>query len=609
MIDKKSIKASARSLLKRHYISLVLLCAVSIFLGTEFSGIVSNAQTWYDILMNQETSLSVEGVMTSRSMATRLIDHTLNVDLDTGKDAAAARIQALKEQSDPNAMLGRRRGALATMMNSLDSGRFYVMMASALFSFVHSRRWVVGLMILVGVAVYGAVWIFLRNMYRAILRRAFLELRTYKKLPMNHLLFFRLVRRWVRASLTLLLTWIYQTLWDLTVVGGIIKHYSYFLVPFIVAENPDIRPREAIDLSRRMMDGHKWECFQLEKSFAGWIALGFVTFGVLDGLWSVPYRMAAFTEYYALLREEAKARGLEGAERLNDECLLTPASPEALRERYADIARNKDIIEEDIVEMSPRRRFFAHNFGIWWGSQLEKNVYSRQEGLRQQTRVDRMELAGDAYPMRMNPLWTREKAALTGKVSYLAPITVWTLIATFFVFCVIGWVWEVSLHLMTHGELVNRGALHGPWLPIYGGGVVLIAVLLYRFRTQPVLEALSAAVLCGIVEYLTSYLMEMSRGMRWWDYTGYFLNLNGRICAEGLAAFAVGGMVAVYLLLPIIDGAVTRIKPRVLISICLILMICFLGDVIYSRKVPNEGAGITDDPAMTQALQVSDQES
>ena len=53
--------------------------------------------------------------------------------------------------------------------------------------------------------------------------------------------------------------------------------------------------------------------------------------------------------------------------------------------------------------------------------------------------------------------------------------------------------------------------------------------------------------------------------MRWWDYTGYFLNLDGRICGEGLIVFAIGGMAAVYLL-----------------------------DMIYSHHNPNIGEGITD---------------
>jgi uncharacterized membrane protein len=136
--------------------------------------------------------------------------------------------------------------------------------------------------------------------------------------------------------------------------------------------------------------------------------------------------------------------------------------------------------------------------------------------------------------------------------------------------------------------------LHGPWLPIYGGGVVLIAVLLYRLRNRPALEVAAIVVLCGFVEYMTSWITELSTGMRWWDYTGYFLNLNGRICGEGLAVFALGGMAAVYLLLPILDAMVTRINPRVLVPVCTVLLVCFAGDMVYSRIHPNAGAGITD---------------
>ena len=600
MIDRKTIKNLGMEQAKRHYVLLVLMCAVSIFLGAEFSGIVSNAQTWYDVLTNQQFELEIDGILDNRSVAARLINRALNVNLETGRDESAARIQAIKDGSDPNAMLGRQKGALAALMNSLDSGRLYVTLGLALNSIIESRRAVVAVMILGGATLYGAVWIFLRNLYRATLRRAYLETRTYRRMPLNHLLHIKLVRRWTRASLTLLLQSIYETLWYLTLVGGLVKRYSYFLVPFIVAENPDVRPRAAITLSRRMMKGHKWECFVLDLSFVGWMFLGFVTFGLTDVLWGVPYRMAVYTEYYARLRELAKANNLEGAELLNDDWLYAVPDEGERFKRYADIVLREELLDEDIVLLTPIRRFFAHNFGIWWGTLAEKIVYTRQEGLRQQTRVDRMELKGEAYPLRMNPLWTREKAAFTGKVSYLAPVTIWTLIVVFFVFCCVGWLWEVALHLMTHGTFVNRGALHGPWLPIYGGGVVMISVLLYRFRTKPALEALAVTLLCGAVEYMTSFFMELSSGMRWWDYTGYFLNLNGRICAEGLAMFAVGGMAAVYLLVPLIDNKVTHARHRVLVPVCIALMIAFAGDVVYSHKVPNAGEGITDDPVVAQ---------
>ena len=588
---RKTVKQRARQVIKRHYALLVVLCAVSIFLGTEFTGVVSNAQVWYDTLTGQETVLDVPSVMTDRLIDDKVFNDFVEDSADLGEETTR-RLQALKDNANP--MLGRQRGVLAALMNNINSGKLTVTIGLGLHSIFHSRHVAGILMILGSMALTVLVWTFLRNMYQAILRRAALEMRVYDAVPMSHLLFFKSVRRWRRGALTLLLASVFETLWQLTIVGGFIKHYSYFMVPFIVAENPDIRSREAIRLSRRMMDGRKWECCKLDLSFMGWDALGFVTFGAVQALWTVPYRVASYAEYYAALRQTAREGAIPGAEKLNDDHLFERADRAVLNERYADILRRQDIADEDIVELPPFKRFLARNFGLWTGSLMEKKVHSRQAGLRQQMQLGRMELEGRAYPQRLNPLWHKEAAALTGKVSYLTPVTVWSLIAVFFTFSMVGWIWEVSLAFISEGMFVNRGMLHGPWLPIYGGGVVLIAVLLYRLRSRPVLEAAAIMVLCGFVEYMSSWITELNTGLRWWDYTGYFLNLNGRICGEGLAVFALGGMAAIYLLVPMIDAAVTRIKPRVLIPVCVVLMVCFGSDWVYSQFKPNAGAGITD---------------
>ena len=62
----------------------------------------------------------------------------------------------------------------------------------------------------------------------------------------------------------------YKALWDITIIGGIIKKYSYLMVQFVIAENPEISGRDAIKISREMMNGHKWETFKLDLSFIGW---------------------------------------------------------------------------------------------------------------------------------------------------------------------------------------------------------------------------------------------------------------------------------------------------------------------------------------------------
>ena len=594
MYDRKSIKQQARHAMKRHYALLVVLCAVSIFLGTEFTNVVDNAQILYDTLTGQQTLVEIPGVLANQVVNNKLANDIIRDHRAQGQEDTAARLEELKNSTDPNSILGRQRGVLAAVMNNINSGNMNATIGLALHSIIHSQTAVDILMILGSFAVTLLTWIFLRNMYQAIMRRAALELRSYDMLPMSHLLFFKSVNRWVRASVTLLLASLFEGLWYLTIVGGFIKHYSYFMVPFITAENPDIKPMEAIRLSRRMMDGHKWECCKLDLSFAGWIILGFVTFGAADVLWSVPYRMAAYSEYYALLRQEAKEKALPGAELLNDDYLFAQAEDDALREHYEEILRYEEIADEDIVLLTPSKRFLTKNFGLWTGTLMEKKVHSRQAGLRQQMRLGRAELERRAYPQRLNPLWHKKAAALTGRVSYLTPVTIWSLIGVFFAFSMVGWIWEVSLAYVSEGMFVNRGMLHGPWLPIYGSGVALITVLLYRFRNRPMLEAFAIVILCGFIEYMSSWVTELRTGLRWWDYTGYFLNLNGRICGEGLAVFALGGMAAIYLLVPVIDGFITHIRPKVLIPVCVVLLICFGSDMVYSHFHPNAGAGITD---------------
>ena len=605
MTDLKIIRQRARGTVKRHYVLLTLLCALSIFVGTEFNNVLNNAQTWYEILRGRQIQIALEGLGNDRSAWRKVLMDVIEDNIEAGNIEASQRMALLKQATSPKSILGRQRGVLAAVMNNVTSGNLVAMISTAVSNAIHSRKFFSLLLVVLGLLVYLAVWAYLRNTYRAVLRRGMLEARSYDVVPTSHLLHIRLVKRWTRAALTLLLQTVYESLWMLTIVGGVIKHYSYFLVPFIVAENPDVRPREAIALSRRIMDGHKWECFKLELSFIDWFLLGFVTFGAVDVLWGVPYRVASYSEYYAELRREALRIGVEGAAVLNDECLYAPADAETLKTCYDDIARNEGFIMEDIVELPPKKRFFAKNFGVWLGTLSEKKIFGRQAGLRQQTRVERLEMNGRAYPRRLNPLWNKTQSSIAGHIDYLNPSTVWTLVVVFFAFCMVGWFWEVALDLVRYGKFANRGMLHGPWLPIYGSGVVMIAVLLNRFRSNPALEAVMIVLLCGFVEFMTSLVVEKLTGMRWWDYSGYFLNLQGRICGEGLVVFMLGGMVAVYFLVPLIDSMTMRVRPRLLVAICLVLAVCFTADMVYSFIHPNTGDGITKERDMIQAAETA----
>ena len=168
------------------------------------------------------------------------------------------------------------------------------------------------------------------------------------------------------------------------------------------------------------------------------------------------------------------------------------------------------------------------------------------------------------------------------------------LILFFFIFSFIGYAYEVAIHLVKDGTFVNRGSFYGPWLPIYGFGGVLILALLKRFRDKPWKLFLAAFILCGVVEYTGSWILEITKHMKYWDYSGYFFNINGRVCLEGLLVFGLGGCGFTYILGPIFDNLCNKIKPKIKVIICCILVASFLVDMAISSKFPNAGKGITD---------------
>ena len=106
---------------------------------------------------------------------------------------------------------------------------------------------------------------------------------------------------------TLLLRDIFLWLWSLLFcIPAVVKNYSYRLVPYILAENPSVGSREAITLSRRMMNGHKWNAFVMDLSFIGWNLLSAITFGLVGVLYAAPYQYAANAELYKAIRDLSK---------------------------------------------------------------------------------------------------------------------------------------------------------------------------------------------------------------------------------------------------------------------------------------------------------------
>lgn len=163
----------------------------------------------------------------------------------------------------------------------------------------------------------------------------------------------------------------------------------------------------------------------------------------------------------------------------------------------------------------------------------------------------------------------------------------------FFCSAFAGWLWEVLLYLITEHTFVNRGVYRGPYLPIYGIGGLLIFIFLHRLRKKPVPVFLISCTFCTLLEYFSGAWLEQKWGIRWWDYSGHLLNLNGYVCLTSSIAFGIGGILLICIFQPIYNKLYHRMTIRLRAALCLVFVLIFIIDAAYSVMLPNTGYHIS----------------
>ena len=587
METRSELKKRARKNLKKHYPIFLVACVIAAFIGTEFAGSLNITKV----------QKFPETVITDSKNIDKAVEEALNGKEQESKERTDKLKQEIieKDKQDTSKILGRSRGVFASIVNDFSTGSIYVTFIVGMNSIIGHPNITSIILIICSLLLSFILWFFLGNLYQVISRRIFLEGRVYKKVPMQRFLFLLRIKKWTKTAWTMFVTTAFYSLWSLTIVGALVKRYSYMLVPYIVAENPNIKTLDAINLSRRMMYGHKWECCKLELSYFGWMILGIFTLGITETLYSNPYKVATMTEYFVSLRKLAKEKNIPGVEKLNDKYLYEKASAEELDKEYSDVIEVIKNSQAKIKKPEGIKKVVAEFLGISLSDTKEAEQIEQEERKVQKLEIFKNAIRGKEYPMRLFTIPEKHQRQKMDTINYMRRYSIWSLIAMFFIFAMIGWVWEVVLHIIVDGEFVKRGVLQGPWLPIYGYGGILILTVLNKFRAKPLTQFIAIIILCGTIEYFTSvYLETIYNGQRWWDYSGYFLNLHGRICAEGLLVFGLGGIAIVYIAAPLLDNIIKKIDHKKLVTVCCILVILFAIDNIYSRKVPNTGRGITD---------------
>ncbi|MCR4611368.1 MAG: DUF975 family protein [Lachnospiraceae bacterium] len=617
-INRKEIKKNAKGTIKSHYIMFVislLLCAMM--------GVAYNSATYAFSLLkggNEETYNEISKSISDSAYINENGDVVINNSVeDSSNDLAEEIVNLLLEDSTSAQIVGNalqggqvqpqedekvgivtlsyKNGALASAINNIKSGSFLLTISNSLSKVIKNPSVTTILTLIAGILLLLAFNTFIENALWVTTKRMFIEAQHYSSSnPKVYLFLFR-KKSFFRACIAYFVKDVYQILWSITIIGGIIKFFSYAMVPYIIAENPTLTPNQAITLSRKMMNGHKWELFVLYLTFIGWEILNFITFGLLGLFFLNPYIESTLAQFYLKLREQTIDNKTEGYEALYDKYLTHIPTEEELAPVYGKLIEGCKSRSGEVKEKyTGVAGFFANVFGVVLHYNDKAKRIARQEEDAILIKRYNLILDGKLYPNRLHPTSTAgTRTPQFQTIQFLKRYSVTNLIALFFIGCFVGWLWEVSIHLVEDGVFVNRGVLHGPWLPIYGTGAVMILVLLYKFRDKAWLEFLLAIVLCGSVEYFTSWVLEVTHdGQKWWDYTGYFLNINGRVCAEGLLVFGVAGMVFVYLAAPLLDGLLQKIPFKVLLPIAIGLLVIFTADNIYSHFNPNTGKGITD---------------
>ncbi len=155
----------------------------------------------------------------------------------------------------------------------------------------------------------------------------------------------------------------------------------------------------------------------------------------------------------------------------------------------------------------------------------------------------------------------------------------------FFFYSAGGWLLESIYCSIGEKRIINRGFLTGPLCPIYGTAALVMTILIYNpFKDRPLIIFLLGIVLCDIVEYITSYIMEKLFSARWWDYTYEFLNIGGRICLKHTLYWGIISVAFVRVLHPAVENLYAKINGDYLIYILVAVLLVFTLDLINAVR-------------------------
>jgi len=157
----------------------------------------------------------------------------------------------------------------------------------------------------------------------------------------------------------------------------------------------------------------------------------------------------------------------------------------------------------------------------------------------------------------------------------------------FILYSFIGWIVESGYRtVLEKGRFVNSGSLFGPFIPIYGfGATAILLIELYIGSFAFPVQIIIFSVVATGIEYLTSYILEKKFSMRFWDYSSYPMNINGRICLLYSGFWAALSAVQIIYIQPIVDHFIKNIPVKLQLIIPVVFLIYVSLDIFYSNRL------------------------
>lgn len=160
------------------------------------------------------------------------------------------------------------------------------------------------------------------------------------------------------------------------------------------------------------------------------------------------------------------------------------------------------------------------------------------------------------------------------------------IILYFMLYSFLGWCLETIYAYMIYGHFVKRGFLYGPICPIYGCGAVLLILNLQNMKKNNFIKFLASALIFTVFEFAVSFALEAIFNQKWWDYSNYSLNLQGRVCLAFSIIWGIGGVLFINYIHPFIEKNINKILAKIPILLqkatLLFLILILITDEIMS---------------------------